>query len=95
MLRRVVVIAVMVCSWGAAGSAQTTGSSSDSVRKAIRASVTPARPVAAAPSFAVSPARAPQGKKNIWKTPWPYVIVLGAAAGVYFIAKSAGGGGGY
>jgi hypothetical protein len=95
MLPRVVVIAVMVCLFAAAGSAQTAVPSSDAVRKAIRASVTPARPGAAKPSFAASPAGAQQAKKNIWKTPWPYVIVLGAAAGVYFIAKSAGGGSGY
>ena len=102
MLRRVVVIALVMCVGGVVTSAQTPTPSSDAVRQAIRASVVPGQSTSSKPAMnvrltreavAVAPARAPQNKKNIWKTPWPYVIVFGAAAAVVVIAKNSGSGG--
>jgi hypothetical protein len=48
--------------------------------------------------LAAVPARAPQGtttKKSFWKTPWPYVIIGGAAAIAGIVIATSGNGDGY
>jgi hypothetical protein len=52
----------------------------------------------ARPLLAAVPARAPQGtttKKSFWKTPWPYVIIGGAAAIAGIVIATSGNGDGY
>jgi hypothetical protein len=86
-------------------SAQTVTPPAGSVRQALKARFAPApvAPPAVKPSFNLKSTRnaitpvAPQtgtAKKPFWKTPWPYVILVGAAGGVYYAAKGLGGGGG-
>jgi len=98
MIRKIAMAMVMLAVVAVPAAAQTP-----ITQKNLKVTFLPAAPAPAkkvdftrvAPAVTTAPAPAPQstGKKNFWKTPWPYVIVVGAAALVVVAVKSGAAGG--